>query len=152
MSEHGPKKLEMTSLMTPDTANFAGKVHGGDLLKLLDEVAYSCAARYSGEYVVTLLLDDALFRAPVHVGELVSFKANVNWVGDTSMEVGIRVDAENHRSGETRHVMSCYFVMVCLGEDGEPIPVPKFALSTEIEKRRWREAEQRRQLRKENEN
>jgi acyl-CoA hydrolase len=146
--EHGPRQLEMTVLMTPEMVNFSGKVHGGALLKLLDEVAYSCAARYTSQYVVTLLLDDALFRAPVHVGELVTFRANVNWVGGTSLEVGIRVEAENHRTGETRHVMSCFFVMVAMGDDGQPVTVPRFEPSGEVDERRWRQAERRRELRR----
>jgi acyl-CoA hydrolase len=142
--EHGPRRLEMTTLMTPESVNFSGKVHGGALLKLLDEVAYSCAARYSGHYVVTLLLDNARFRAPVHIGELVSFKATINWVGRSSMEVGIRVVAEDHRTRDERHVMSCFFVMVAMGEDGRSVSAPSFEPVTDIEKRRWREAEQRR--------
>jgi acyl-CoA hydrolase len=132
--------------MTPDMANFSGKVHGGDLLKILDEVAYSCAARYSGHYVVTLMLDDAIFRAPVYVGELVTFKACVNHVGRTSMDVGIRVVAENHRTRVQRHVMSCFFVMIAMTDEGEPTEVPSFEPDTEEERRRWREAEERRAL------
>ena len=89
------KSLYMTVLMTPDMANFAGNVHGGTLLKLLDQVAYSCASRYAGTYVVTLSVDRVLFHGPIHVGELVSFSATVNHTGRTSLEVGIRVDTEN---------------------------------------------------------
>lgn len=145
--EH-PRHLECTNLMTPDMANFSGKVHGGALLKLLDEVAYSCAARYCGAYVVTLLLDDALFRGPVHVGELVTFKACVNRVGRTSMDVGIRVIAENHRTRVQRHVMSCFFIMVAMSDDGEPTEVPPFVPDTDDERRRWDAAEQRRASRR----
>lgn len=138
----------MTALMTPDMVNFSGKVHGGALLERLDDVAYSCAARYSGRDVVTLLVDEAFFRAPVHVGELVSFLAAVNWVGNTSMEVGIRVVAENHRTRIERHVMSCFFVMVAMDEAGKPTPAPVFEPEGETEKRRWREADARRETRK----
>ena len=88
-------ELTMSVLMTPDLANFTGNVHGGDLLKMLDQVAYACASRYSGGYVVTLSVDQVIFREPIHVGELVTFLASVNYVGKTSMEVGIRVQAEN---------------------------------------------------------
>ena len=137
----------MTTLMTPDLVNFGGKVHGGALLKLLDEVAYSCAARFSGQYVVTLLLDDARFRAPVHVGELVTFLARVNWVGRTSLEVGIRVMAEDHRSRAARHVVSCFFVMVAMSESGDPVEVPRFELTDEVDRHRWEAAERRRDLR-----
>ena len=145
--EH-PRHLELTTLMTPDTANFSGKVHGGALLKHLDEVAYSCAARYCGHYVVTLLLDDALFRGPVHVGELVTFKACINRVGKTSMDIGIRVIAENHRTRVQRHVMSCFFVMIAMSDEGEPTEVAPFVPETEEDQRRWAQAEQRRALRR----
>ena len=84
-------ELKMSVLMTPDMANFNGNVHGGDLLKLLDQVAYACASRYSGQYCVTLSVDKVTFKEPIHVGELVTFLASVNLVGRTSMEVGIRV-------------------------------------------------------------
>lgn len=147
-SDDHPRRLELTSLMTPDMVNFSGKVHGGALLKLLDEVAYSCAARYSGQYVVTLTLDDAIFRAPVHVGELVTFRACVNWIGRTSMEVGVRVVAENHRTRSQRHVMSCFFIMVAMTEDGGTCEVPRFEPSTDDEQRRWDNAELRRAERK----
>ena len=94
-----PRRLEMTVLMTPDMANFSGKVHGGALLNLLDRVAFSCASRYSGRYAVTLSVDQVTFKEPINVGELVTFRASVNHAGRTSMEVGIRVEAENIRSG-----------------------------------------------------
>ena len=94
-----PRRLEMTVLMTPDMANFSGKVHGGALLNLLDRVAFSCASRYSGRYAVTLSVDQVTFKEPIDVGELVTFRASVNHAGRTSMEVGIRVEAENIRSG-----------------------------------------------------
>ena len=83
-------QLEMTVLMTPDMANFAGNVHGGTILKLLDQVAYACASRYAGRYVVTLSVDQVTFRQPIHVGELVTFLAAVNYTGNTSMEIGVR--------------------------------------------------------------
>jgi uncharacterized protein (TIGR00369 family) len=134
----------MTALMTPEMVNFSGKIHGGALLKLLDEVAYSAAARYAGSYVVTLLVDEARFRAPVHVGELVTFHASVNWVGRTSMEVGIRVVAEQPRTRAERHVLSCYVVMVAMSDDGQPVEVPPFVPDTPDERRRWEAAAARR--------
>ena len=88
-------QLEMTVLMTPDMANFAGNVHGGTILKLLDQVAYACASRYAGRYVVTLSVDQVTFRQPIHVGELVTFLAAVNYTGNTSMEIGVKVITEN---------------------------------------------------------
>ncbi len=142
-----PRSLTMTTLMTPDLVNFGGKVHGGALLKLLDEVAYSCAARFSGHYVVTLLIDDARFRAPVHVGELVTFLARVNWVGRTSMEVGVRVMAEAHRTRVERHVMSSFVVMVAMNEAGSAIEIPRFEPADETDRARWQAAERRRDIR-----
>ena len=94
--------LEMTVLMTPDMANFSGKVHGGALLNLLDRVAFSCASRFSQQYAVTLSVDQVTFKQPIHVGELVRFSAAVNHTGRSSMEIGIRVEAENITSGTRR--------------------------------------------------
>ncbi|RZL32685.1 MAG: acyl-CoA thioesterase, partial [Rubrivivax sp.] len=93
-------QLTMTVLMTPDTANFSGNVHGGNILKLLDQVAYACASRYAGRYVVTLSVDRVIFRQAIHVGELVTFLACINMTGTSSMEVGIKVVAENIRTQE----------------------------------------------------
>ena len=143
-----PRRLEMTVLMTPDMANFSGKVHGGALLNLLDRVAFSCASRYSGRYAVTLSVDQVTFKEPVHVGELVTFRASVNHAGRTSMEIGIRVEAENIRSGTTRHTNSCYFTMVAVDDEGRPSAVPVLAIETTIEARRNRAAELRRALRR----
>ena len=137
----------MTVLMTPDMANFSGHVHGGSLLKLLDQVAYACAAKYCKSYVVTAALDQVFFRQQVHVGELVTFMAHVNHVGRSSMEVGIKVVAENLRTHEKRHTTSCYFTMVALDENGKPFEVPRLALETETEKRQYAAAEIRKKLR-----
>ncbi|MDR0996958.1 MAG: acyl-CoA thioesterase, partial [Zoogloeaceae bacterium] len=115
-------ELAMTVLMTPDMANFSGNVHGGAILKLLDEVAYACAARYAGSYVVTLSVDRVTFKEPIHVGELVTFLASVNYVGHSSMEIGIRVEAHDILKKVKRHTNSCYFTMVAVGEDGKPHP------------------------------
>ena len=133
------KSLYMTVLMTPDMANFSGNVHGGTLLKLLDQVAYSCASRYAGTYVVTLSVDRVLFRDAIKVGELVSFSASVNHTGRTSMEVGIRVETENIQDGTRRHTNSCYFTMVAVDRDGRPVPVPELIPSDEREQS-WFEA------------
>src|SRR3954469_4601573 len=97
-------QLTMTVLMTPDTANFAGNVHGGTILKLLDQVAYACASRYAGRSVVTLSVDQVIFREPIFVGELVTFLASVNHTGRSSMEIGIKVVAEEIRTQANRHV------------------------------------------------
>lgn len=142
-------QLTMTVLMTPDTANFAGNVHGGTILKLLDQVAYACASRYAGRYVVTLSVDQVIFRQPVHVGELVHFLASVNHTGTSSMVVGVKVVAEDIRARSVRHVNSCYFTMVALGDDGRPAPVPPFVPRTPEERRRHEVAEARRAMRRE---
>lgn len=144
-----PRRLDMTVLMTPDMANFSGKVHGGALLNLLDRVAFSCASRYSGRYAVTLSVDQVVFKEPINVGELVTFRAAVNHAGRTSMEVGIRVEAENIRSGTRRHTNSCYFTMVAVHDDGRPAQVPVLKVETPVDKRRHAAAELRRMLRRE---
>ena len=130
----------MTVLMTPDMANFAGKVHGGTLLKFLDQVAYSCASRYAGTYAVTLSVDRVLFRDAILVGELVSFSATVNYTGRTSLEVGIRVDTENIRDGTRRHTNSSYFTMVAVDDAGNPVAVPPLVPVTELERMRYQAA------------
>jgi acyl-CoA hydrolase len=142
-------QLTMTVLMTPDTANFAGNVHGGTILKLLDQVAYACASRYAGRYVVTLSVDQVMFRQPIHVGELVTFLASVNHTGTSSMEVGIKVIAEAIRDRSVRHVNSCFFTMVAVDDERRPAPVPPLQPSTPDEKRRHAAAELRRQVRRE---
>ena len=137
----------MTVLMSPDMANFSGNVHGGAILKLLDQVAYSCASRYSGCYTVTLSVDQVMFLQPIHVGELVTFLASVNYTGSSSMEVGIKVVAENIRTQETRHVNSCYFTMVAVGDDNKPVPVAPLRPFTPEERRRHASAIARKQAR-----
>ena len=143
------RQMTMTLLMTPDMANFSGNVHGGTLLKYLDEVAYACASRYAGGYVVTLSVDQVIFRQPIHVGELVTFLASVNFVGKTSMEVGVKVIAENIQTQVVRHANSCFFTMVAVDEAGKPYPVPPFTPATADEQRRFEAAQLRRQLRQE---
>jgi acyl-CoA hydrolase len=142
-------QLTMTVLMTPDTANFAGNVHGGTILKLLDQVAYACASRYAGRYVVTLSVDQVMFRQPIHVGELVTFLASVNHTGTSSMEVGIKVIAEEIRTKSVRHVNSCFFTMVAVDDERKPAPVPALQPSTPDEGRRHAAAELRREVRRE---
>ena len=147
MMELDSAKLSMTVLMTPDQANFSGNVHGGTILKYLDQVAYACASRYAGSYVVTLSVDQVTFRQPVYVGALVTFLASVNFTGRTSMEVGIKVITENIREKSVRHTNSCFFTMVAVGEDGRPIEVPKLEPVTADQKRRYQNALQRREIR-----
>ncbi len=140
-------QLTMTVLMTPDMANFSGNVHGGALLKLLDQVAFACASRYAGRYVVTLSVDQVMFRQPIHVGELVTFLASVNYTGTSSMEIGIKVLAENITTQEVRHANSCFFTMVAVDEHHKPAPVPPLRPFSPDEKRRFEAAKVRRQLR-----
>ena len=147
--EPGNAQLSMTVLMTPDMANFSGNVHGGTLLKYLDEVAYACASRYAGSYVVTLSVDQVIFREPVHVGELVTFLASVNYTGNTSMEVGIKVVTENIRERSVRHSNSCFFTMVAVDLNRRPVPVPPRQPHSSEEKRRFLQGQQRRQIRQE---
>jgi acyl-CoA hydrolase len=142
-------QLNMTVLMTPDTANFSGNVHGGTILKLLDEVAFACASRYSKTYVVTMSVDQVTFKQPIHVGELVTFLASINLTGKTSMEVGIKVLAENIRTQEVRHVNSCFFTMVAVDEARKPVAVPEFKPQSEVQIRRFNDAMRRRRLRQE---
>ncbi len=143
----GNAQLTMSLLMTPDMANFSGNVHGGTLLKILDEVAYACASRYAGHYVVTLSVDQVTFREPVHVGGLVTFLASVNYTGRTSMEVGIKVITEDIHARSVRHTNSCFFTMVAVDEDGRPAPVPPRDPQTAEERRRFAQGQQRREIR-----
>ncbi|MBP7958517.1 MAG: acyl-CoA thioesterase [Thiopseudomonas sp.] len=145
--EPGSSTLSMTVLMTPDKANFSGNVHGGTLLKYLDEVAYACASRYAGSYVVTLSVDQVTFRQPIHVGELVTFLASVNYTGRTSMEVGIKVVTENIRDKLVRHTNSCFFTMVAVNEQGQPVEVPTLTPSGDDAIRRFANAQERRAIR-----
>jgi acyl-CoA hydrolase len=143
------KTLTMTVLMTPDMANFAGNVHGGTLLKLLDQAAYACAAKYCKNYVVTAALDQVFFKQNVNVGELVTFYARVNYVGRSSMEIGVKVVAEHLRTYEKRYTTSCFFTMVAIDENGKSIEVPRLELETDAEKRLYAAAQLRKQLRQE---
>ena len=142
-------QLSMTVLMTPDLANFSGNVHGGSILRLLDQVAYACASRYAGRYVVTLSVDQVVFRQPIHVGELVTFLASVNRTGTSSMEIGIKVITENIRAKVVRHANSCFFTMVAVNDDGKPVAVPSLVPVTPDEQRRHAAADVRRQIRAE---
>jgi len=142
-------QLSMTVLMTPDTANFSGNVHGGNILKLLDQVAYACASRYAGRYVVTLSVDQVMFRQPIHVGELVTFLSSVNHTGSSSMEVGIKVIAENIQNRSVRHVNSCFFTMVAVDDERKPVPVTPLVPVTPDAIRRHAAALVRKDMRRE---
>ncbi|MGW4101119.1 MULTISPECIES: acyl-CoA thioesterase [unclassified Mycobacterium] len=138
------RSLVMTVLMTPDMANFSGNVHGGAILRILDQVAYSCASSYAKSYVVTLSVDRVLFRDAIHVGELVTFAASVNYTGRTSMEIGIRVDTADILTGASRHTNSCYFTMVAVDHAGVPVDVPTLVPQNPVETQRFNSARLRR--------
>jgi acyl-CoA hydrolase len=119
-------------------------VHGGAILKILDQVAYSCASAYARSYVVTLSVDRVLFRETIHVGDLVTFSAAVNYTGRTSIEVGIRVDTVEIVTGVSRHTNSCYFTMVAVDSDGNPVEVPQFVPQDPVDIQRFESARIRR--------
>lgn len=144
MTPRDTHSLTMTVLMTPDMANFSGNVHGGAILKILDQVAYACASTYARSYVVTLSVDRVLFRDAIHVGELVTFSASVNFTGRTSMEIGIRVDTTDVFSGVVRHTNSCYFTMVAVDGNGAPVEVPALHPQDPVAVQRYESAQLRR--------
>ncbi|MFV1987658.1 MAG: acyl-CoA thioesterase [Gemmatimonadota bacterium] len=124
-------QVEITQLMRPQQGNFAGNVHGGVLLGLMDEAAYLCASRYSGAYCVTAAVDHVEFHAPVRVGERLSLLAAVNSVGNSSMQVGISVIAEDPRSPDSeRRTTRSFFTMIALDDDGSPVTVPRLECET----------------------
>lgn len=139
-------RTTITELMIPSYANFGGKIHGGILLSLMDKAAYACAAKHAGGYCVTVSIDNVEFREPVEVGELVSLHASVNYVGRTSLVVGIRVIAENVENGQVHHTNTSYFTMVAKGPDGKPREVPPLLLETPEDARRFAEALRRKAM------
>ena len=143
------KTLFMTRLMTPDMSNFSGKVHGGTILKLLDEAAFTCASRYCKTYVVTKSLDQVVFKNPIEVGDLVTFKCNVNYVGKTSMEIGVRVEGERIKDKFEYHAISSYFTMVSVDENGKPMEVPRIEFTSDTEEKLFEAGKMRCAMRKE---
>jgi len=137
----------MSQMMTPQDINPAGNVHGGVIMKLIDTAGGLVANRHTRSNAVTASIDRLDFHYPVYVGDLVTFKASLNYTGTTSMEVGVRAEAENVFTGEIRHTASAYLTFVSLDENGKPKPVPPVILETDTEKRRNLEAQARRQLR-----
>jgi acyl-CoA hydrolase len=140
-------KTTISELMIPAYANFGGKIHGGILLSLMDKVAFACASKHCGGYCVTVSVEGVEFLQPVEVGEMVTMFASVNYVGNSSMFVGIRVIAENFYKGTIKHTNTSYFTMVAKGEDGKPRTVPAIILETREEIRRCLEAIKRKALR-----
>jgi acyl-CoA hydrolase len=136
--------LVLTHLMQPSDANFMGNIHGGVMMKLIDEAAGACAYRFCRTKVVTAAIDRIDFHIPVQVGNLVRLRANVNFAGSTSVEVGVRVEAEDLSTGMVTHANSAYLVFVALGDNGRPIPVPPLEPVTEEQKHWFAEARERR--------
>lgn len=128
-------------------ANVAGNVFGGSILRLIDEVASIVAFRHARKNVVTASIDRMDFFSPVFIGDLLRVNASINYVHTTSMEIGVRVEAENPVSGQVRHTGTCFLTYVALDKEGKPTPVPALKLETDDEKRRWTEAEIRRSIR-----
>ncbi|MEX2565903.1 MAG: acyl-CoA thioesterase [Cyclobacteriaceae bacterium] len=145
----GFSRVTITELMIPSYANFWGKIHGGILLSLMDMVAYAAASKHSGAYCVTVSVDTVDFLQPVEVGELVSLKASVNYVGNSSMIIGIKVISENVMLGTVKHTNTCYFTMVAKGKDEKPTQVPKLILENKTDVRRFVEAIRRKKNKQE---
>src|SRR5471030_2519770 len=138
----------ITELMIPSYSNFGGKIHGGILLSLMDKVAYVCAAKHAGNYCVTASIDTVDFLQPVEVGDLVSLMASVNYVGKTSLVVGIRVISENIKTNKIYHTNTSYFTMVAKDEQNQPVQVPGLILENRDHVRRFFEARKRKQIKK----
>ena len=133
-------RITISELMLPSHSNFGGKIHGGYILSLMDQIAFACASKYSGAYCVTASVDTVDFLKPIEIGELVSMKASVNYVGKTSMVVGIRVEAENIQTGKKKHCNSSYFTMVAKTEDGTSVKVPGLIINDKTEVKRFLKA------------
>ncbi len=133
-------RISISELMKPNHSNFGGKIHGGYILNLMDQIAFACASKHSKAYCVTASVDTVDFLNPIEIGELVTMKASVTYVGRTSMVVGIRVEAENITTGEVKHCNSSYFTMVAKDENGKSIEVPGLIVNDEQEVKRFLKA------------
>ena len=147
-----PKKIAdsqntMMMVMSPMDANHYGYVHGGAIMRYVDEAAFISASRHSGRNTVTASIDQMGFHNPVHLGDLLILKSAVNYAGKTSMEVGIRIETENPVTGETKYVGSAYVTMVALDDLGKPTKIPRLIYETALEKERAEKAEKRRAFR-----
>ena len=144
-----PAESEMTTarLMMPTDANVMGNVFGGSIMKYMDEIAAMVAWRHAGTNVVTASIDRMNFYAPVYVGSVLVLKAAVNYVGTTSMEIGVRIEAMDPSSGKGTHTGSCYLTYVALDAKGRPTAIPPLVATTPEERRRFKEALARRRLR-----
>jgi len=130
-------RLSITELMLPSHSNFGGKIHGGHILSLMDQIAFACASKHSQKYCVTASVNRVDFRSPVEVGELLTLKASINYTGRTSMVVGVRVESQNVTSGKRRHCNSSYFTMVAKDDKGNSVEVPGLLIQDEQGVRRF---------------
>jgi acyl-CoA hydrolase len=140
-------RVTLAQLMGPQDANLQGNVHGGNIMKLMDEAGGSAAIRHAQRPVVTVAVDQVLFREPVHLGDLVTLVAELTYIGRSSMEVRLEVNAQNLLSGTVSHTNTAYFVYVALDDNGRPTPVPALLLETPDEQRRWQAGQRRQTLR-----
>jgi uncharacterized protein (TIGR00369 family) len=139
-------EVVLCQLMLPNNSNFSGKIHGGFILSLMDQVAYACASKHSGNYCVTASINTVDFLNPIEVGDLVTLKASINYVGKSSMVVGIRIESENLQTGIVKHCNSSYFTMVALNEEGEKMIIPGLILENKDDIRRFLESIKRLEL------
>jgi len=130
-------QITITELMLPSHSNFSGKIHGGHILNLMDQIAFACASKHSGYYCVTASVNKVDFLNPIEVGELLTLKASINYTGRTSMVVGLRVESENIRTGKITHCNSSYFTMVAKDDEGKSAAVPGIILTSKEEIRRF---------------
>lgn len=140
-------RVDMTRQMMPSDANPSGNIHGGEIVKSIDEAGGLAAMRHARRAVVTVTMDSITFLSPVHVGHVLTLHAAVNWVGKSSIEVGVRVEAENPVTGEITYTNSAYVVYVALDQQRKPAHVPPLILETDDDRRRWQEGEERQQAR-----
>lgn len=129
--------VSITELMLPAHSNFSGKVHGGHILNLMDQIAFACSSKHSQHYCVTASVNKVDFLNPIEVGELVTLRASINYTGKTSMVVGVRVESENIATGKKKHCNSSYFTMVAKDEDGNNVPVPGLIIENKQGVRRF---------------
>ncbi|PKV50515.1 uncharacterized protein (TIGR00369 family) [Aquimarina sp. MAR_2010_214] len=130
-------RVVISELMLPSHSNFSGKIHGGYILSLMDQIAFACASKHSETYCVTASVDKVDFLKPIEVGELVTLKASVNHVGNTSMVVGVRVESENIQTSKVKHCNSSYFTMVAKNDKGKSVPIPGLILENKTAIRRF---------------
>ena len=140
-------RVEMLELMFPNDANPMGSIMGGRVMHFIDVAAAIAAHRHAGRPCVTVSVDHIDFRAPVRVGDLLVLKASVNFTGTTSMEVGVRVEVEDRKTGKRSHTSSAYLTFVALSDDGKPIPVPPVLAESPDDERRFNEGQKRRERR-----